>query len=123
MFGNNGRKFIITLPTTFHGEQMSLSLLIFAFTILSAFSVVGRCFLEDCPQFWGLFRLSLLERPHYDFRLSCVTQKEETVKSWERTFRFQVPHIQDGGPFSLLMVDVGLFVVGAWQVAIVFYLI
>ena len=57
MFGNNGRKLIISLPkqTKFHSEQMSISLLIVTFTILFSFSVDGRWLLEDCSQFWGLF--------------------------------------------------------------------
>ena len=50
MFGNKGKKFIISLPkqTKSHSEQMSLSLLIVAFTILSSLSVDGRRCLEDC---------------------------------------------------------------------------
>ena len=53
--------------------------------------------------------------PHYDLRLSCVTQKEEILK-FLGTIRFQfLIYIQNGGSF--LIVDVGLFVVGAWQVA------
>ena len=53
--------------------------------------------------------------PHYDLRLSCVTQKEEILK-FLGTIRFQfLIYIENGG--SLLIVDVGLFVVGAWQVA------
>ena len=61
----------------------------------------------------GLFRGKC--RARYDFRLSCVTQKEETLK-FLGTIRFQfLIYIQNGGSF--LIVDVGLFVVGAWQVA------
>ena len=49
------------------------------------------------------------------FLLSCVTQKEEILK-FLGTIRFQfLIYIQNGGSF--LIVDVGLFVVGAWQVA------
>ena len=61
----------------------------------------------------GLFREKC--RARYDFRLSCVTQKEEILK-FLGTIRFQfLMYIQNGGSF--LIVDVGLFVVGAWQVA------
>ena len=61
----------------------------------------------------GLFREKC--RARYDFRLSCVTQKEEILK-FLGTIRFQfLIYIQNGGSF--LIVDVGLFVVGAWQVA------
>ena len=49
------------------------------------------------------------------FLLSCVTQKEEILK-FLGTIRFQfLIYIQNGGSF--LIVDVGLFVAGAWQVA------
>ena len=62
------------------------------------------------------YPLKLLKcRARYDFRLSCVTQKEEILK-FLGTIRFQfLIYIQNGGSF--LIVDVGLFVVGAWQVA------
>ena len=84
------------------------------------------------------YPLKLLKcRARYDFRLSCVLKKR---RFWARsiqpklrnfrkfwlngsrplkllgTIRFQfLIYIQNGG--SLLIVDVGLFIVGAWQVA------
>ena len=61
----------------------------------------------------GLFR-----EKGTDFWLSRVTQKEEILKFLGTNVRFQISiYIQDGGSFCLLIVDVGLLVVGAWQVA------
>ena len=109
--------------TKFHSEHKSLSLPIAAFTtvtILSSFSVDGRCFLEDCGQFWGLFTpwKACSERKALStFGCHASLKKRRFWNSWER-IRFQISiYIQDGGSFCLLIVDVGLLVVGAWRVA------
>lgn len=127
MFGNNGRKFVISLPkqTKFHSEV--------AFTTCCRFYNSYNSFLLFCrwsvlprglsPVFGAIYTLKGLFRARerrYDFWLSCVTQKEEILKflGTNISYRFQIPlYIQDGGLFCLLIVDVGLLVVGAWQVA------